>query len=373
MSHPSLMQLAIVLGGAAAVAVLLHAVGFAVLHRVGRHVPVLDALVTHSRKPARVVMVVVAVASGWSGLSPDYPWSGDISHALAIVQILAVTWLVVANIWAFEAIGFSHYDASAADNLRARKLRTQIVVLRRVSVALAGFVAVAAILFTFHGIRAVGGSLLASAGIAGLIAGAAAKPTLGNVVAGIQIAIAEPIRLDDVLVVAGEWGRVEEITLTYVVVRIWDGRRLVLPISYFVTNTFENWTRSSTKLLGTVYLYLDYRAPLDEMRVELSRILAETPLWDGEVGIIQVTGADQSGIKVRALVSAADSPTSWDLRCLVRERLIRWVQLNHPESLPRLRLVDGEDGQGAGAGGGAHGASNAFAGAGPDTDDRTAG
>lgn len=342
MPHPSAAQMATVLGSAVVTATLLHTVGFAILKRVARHMPALCALVGHSRKPSLAVLVMVSLASGWSGLSPDYSWSGIVSHALAIAQILVVTWLVVANLWAFEDIAFSHYDMTIPDNLRARKLRTQIVVLRRVSVALAGFIAIAAILFTFHGIRVLGGGLLASAGIAGLIAGAAAKPTFGNIVAGLQIAISEPIRLDDVLVVAGEWGRVEEITLTYVVVRIWDGRRLVLPISYFVTNTFENWTRSSTKLLSTVYIYLDYRAPLDEMRAELSRILASTPLWDGEVGIIQVTGADQTGIKVRALVSAVDSPTAWDLRCLVRERLIRWVQLNYPESLPRLRLVDGD-------------------------------
>jgi small-conductance mechanosensitive channel len=219
----------------------------------------------------------------------------------------------------------------------ARKKRTQIVVFNRITVAIVAVIAAAAMLTTFRQVRALGASLLASAGIAGLAAGVAAKPTLGNLVAGLQIAFTEPIRLDDVVVVEGEWGRIEEITLTYVVVRLWDTRRLVVPISYFVERPFQNWTRSTSDLIGSAIFHFDYRVPLDEVRREFESIVATSSRWDRRIAVMQVTDTTHHSIEVRALVSAPDSATAFDLRCEVRERLVSWLQANHPEALPRMR------------------------------------
>jgi small-conductance mechanosensitive channel len=197
--------------------------------------------------------------------------------------------------------------------------------------------ALSMILLTFPNVRQIGTSLLASAGVAGLALGFAAKPVLGNLIAGLQIALTQPIRLDDVVIIENEWGRIEEITGTYVVVKIWDERRLVVPLNWFMENPFQNWTRTSSKLIGTVFLWVDYSLPLEPLREELKRICAGAPEWDGWVCLLQVTDANEKAMQLRALVSSADSPLSWDLRCRVREGLIAFVQANYPQSLPRLR------------------------------------
>jgi hypothetical protein len=197
--------------------------------------------------------------------------------------------------------------------------------------------AAAIMLLTFPEGRAVGTSLLASAGIAGVIAGVAARSTVGNLIAGLQIAFAEPIRLDDAVVVEGEWGTVEEITLTYVVVRIWDRRRLVLPCSYFVENPIENWTRYSADIVGAIYLYVDYSTPVEEVRAEFEQTVAACKLWNGQTAVLQVADAGERTMQLRALVSADSAADAWDLRCEVRERLLAWLQRQHPGALPRLR------------------------------------
>jgi small-conductance mechanosensitive channel len=198
--------------------------------------------------------------------------------------------------------------------------------------------AVALVLMSFNRVREVGISLLASAGVMGIVLGLAAQRTLGNVIAGIQIAIAQPIRLEDVVIVENEWGWIEEITLTYVVVRIWDLRRLIVPISYFVEKPFQNWTRISADLLGSVFLYADYSVPVAEIRQELMRILEESSYWDKKVGVLQVTNATSEVIEIRALMSAVDSPSAWNLRCEVREKLIDFMQKRFPTGLPRVRV-----------------------------------
>jgi small-conductance mechanosensitive channel len=204
-------------------------------------------------------------------------------------------------------------------------------------------VGIALMLMTIPAIRQVGTSLLASAGLAGLVAGLAARPVLSNLVAGIQIALTQPIRIDDVVIVEGEWGRIEEITATYVVVRIWDDRRLVTPLSYFIEHPFENWTRSSTELLAPVALWTDYDAPLEEIRRELSRICRASPNWDGRVCQLDVVDANERAIQLRALVSASDAGRAWILRCHVREELLRYLCTHHPQSIPRIRAdVRGE-------------------------------
>ena len=199
-------------------------------------------------------------------------------------------------------------------------------------------IAAAAMLMTFNQVRQVGVSILASAGIVGIVIGFAAQRSLGNLIAGIQIAITQPIRLDDVVIVEGEWGRIEEITLTYVVVGIWDQRRLIVPINYFIEKPFQNWTRTTAQLLGTVYLYADYTLPVERVREELHRILEASDLWDRRTWGLVVTNTSERTVELRALMSSQDSSSAWDLRCRVREKLLEFLQKNFPESLPRTRV-----------------------------------
>jgi small-conductance mechanosensitive channel len=225
------------------------------------------------------------------------------------------------------------------DNLSARRIYTQVSVIRKISISAVVIVATGSVLMLFDPVRQFGTSILASAGIAGIVIGFAAQRTLGNVLAGIQIALTQPLLLDDIVVVEGEFGQIEEITLTYVTVRTWDLRRMILPITYFVEKPFQNWSRVSTDLLGAVVLYLDYQAPIGELRKELKRLVENNPKWDRKVCGLQVTDTKQSTIEVRALVSSTDPGKLSDLRCEVRESLIEFLCRNHPESLPRQRSV----------------------------------
>jgi small-conductance mechanosensitive channel len=331
----------------AAAALALLTGGFRVLLYVLRRRPTLTALGRRCRWPARVLAVCAAL---WS-VVPVAPFSGPtrsaVAHVLALVFIAASARLALEVTFVMEDLALSRYRLDVRDNLRARKVRTQVVVLRRVTVVVVSFIAAVAMLMTFDRARALGTSLLASAGVIGLVAGVAAQSSLKNLIAGIQIAVTEPIRLDDVVVVEEQWGRVEEITLTYVVVKLWDNRRLVLPISYFVENAFENWTRQTSDLVGTVTLYLDHRTPVDALRGELLDVLRSSPRWNGEAWTLQVTDVTERTIEVRALMSADDAGTAFDLRCEVRERLVAWLQREHPESLPQLRTDVGHELAGA--------------------------
>jgi small-conductance mechanosensitive channel len=212
-----------------------------------------------------------------------------------------------------------------------------VVVLKKVAVTIIGIFALASMLMVFDSVRQFGASILASAGIAGIVVGFAAQRSIATLLAGFQIALTQPIRVDDVVIVESEWGRIEDITLTYVVVRVWDLRRLVVPITYFIETPFQNWTRSSADILGTVFLYVDYTVPLEPLRAELTRILEQSRFWDGKVNVLQVTDANEQTLEIRALASAADASLAWDLRCEIREKLITFVQQAFPDSLPRLR------------------------------------
>jgi small-conductance mechanosensitive channel len=192
-------------------------------------------------------------------------------------------------------------------------------------------------LMTFEKVRQLGTTILASAGIIGIVVGIAAQRTIGTFIAGLQIAFTQPIRIDDVVIVENEWGRIEEITLTYVVVKIWDMRRLIVPITYFIEKPFQNWTRVTTDLLGTVYIYVDYTVPVETVRAELQKILKDSKLWDGKVCVLQATNASEHALELRALMSAPDASTAWNLRCHVREKMVEFIQKNYPESLPKLR------------------------------------
>lgn len=259
----------------------------------------------------------------------------DISKLLLL---FSVTWLLIAVLQIIKMKVIANYDVNTKNNLKARKIYTQFNILERIIIFILIIFAIGIALMSFDSIREIGVSIFASAGVAGIILGLSAQKMIGSILAGIQIAIAQPIKIDDVVIVEGEWGRIEEITLTYVVVNIWDKRRLIVPTTYFIEKPFQNWTKSSSEILGTVFLYTDYNVPFDEIRKELTRILESTDLWDGEVNNLQVTNSQQQNVEIRALMSAKDSSIAWDLRVLVREKLIAFLQKNYPESLPHTRV-----------------------------------
>jgi small-conductance mechanosensitive channel len=261
-----------------------------------------------------------------------------INHFVKVLVIFCVTWLLIRAINLTREVILRRFDMDQKDNLKARKVYTQFRVLERIIIFVIVLIAVAIALMTFDGIKRIGISLFASAGVAGIIIGFAAQKMLGSVLAGFQIAITQPIRIDDVVIVENEWGWIEEITLTYVVVRIWDKRRLIVPTTYFIEKPFQNWTRVSADILGTVYIYTDYRVPVNELRSAFMQILEESGLWDGKTGVMQVTNATDQSLELRALMSAVNSPTAWDLRVYVREKLIGFLQKNYPENLPRTRI-----------------------------------
>ena len=256
----------------------------------------------------------------------------------SILLIISFTWFIIVGLRIAKNQILKRYNVSEKNNLRARKVYTQFNIIERVSIFIIVLVAIGLVLITFDGIQEIGVSILTSAGIAGIILGLSAQKVIGAILAGIQIAIAQPIRIDDVVIVEGEWGRLEEIKLTYVVVKIWDKRRLVLPTTYFIETPFQNWTRTSSDILGTVYIYTDYNFPIEALRTELTRLLETTDLWDGEVNVIQVTDATEKTMQLRALMSASDASTAWDLRVLIRENLLKFIKENYPESLPQTRV-----------------------------------
>jgi len=270
-------------------------------------------------------------------------WTWVTQKAFGILLILALAFLIIRGVNAVQAALLSRHRMDAPDNFSARKIYTQVSVIRKIIVTAVAILATGSILMMFDPVRQFGTSILASAGIAGVVIGFAAQKTLGNVLAGIQIALTQPLLIDDIVVVEGEFGQIEEITLTYVTVRTWDLRRLVVPITQLVEKPFQNWSRVSTELLGTVILYLDYQVPMGELRKELKRLVENNPKWDKRVCGLQVTDAKQSTIEVRALVSGADPGKLGDLRCEVREGLIDFLVRNYPESLPRSRNVNVDD------------------------------
>jgi small-conductance mechanosensitive channel len=291
-----------------------------------------------ARLPLRFAMCLIGVRIALTMTAGDVEWRQIVDHALLVALIGCLAWLGIAMLHIIEALALSRYRADMADNRRARRLRTQVILARRIGVALIVVVALGSAMLTFPAGQALGAALLASAGLLSIVAGLAAQTSLTHVFAGLQLAFTDAIRVDDVVVVEKEWGRIEEITLTYVVVHIWDDRRLILPSVYFTTTPFENWTRRRSEVMGTVEFDLDWRSPFEAMRGELKRILAETALWDERVGILQVTDAVSGYVRVRILVSSSDSALLFDLRCLIREELVIFLQQNHPTALPHVRI-----------------------------------
>jgi small-conductance mechanosensitive channel len=258
-------------------------------------------------------------------------------HAGALALIAALTWLGLRCVRAIAHTIIENNPVDAPDNLQARRIQTQTKVLARSVMALIVLIGSGAAFSTLPVLRQIGTSLLASAGVAGLVVGFAAKPVLGNLLAGMQIALTQPIRLEDVVIVQNEWGQVEEITGTYVVVRIWDQRRMIVPLQWFIENPFQNWTRNNSEILGTVSIWVDYRMPVDLLRKEARRLCESAPEWDKRLCLTQVIEAGERSVQLRILVSAGDAGRAWDLRCRLREGLIDYVQRQHPEYLPRVR------------------------------------
>ncbi|MDY7000737.1 MAG: mechanosensitive ion channel [Thermodesulfobacteriota bacterium] len=331
----------IFLAVAAVAGLIAHVVLFAVFKKIAARTStrVDDSVFRRLSGPTRLVVMLAAlnVVSSLPEFTLSESAKGVLGHAFAVAWTVAAAWLVIRGVYALQDMLLPRFDVSEKDNLRARKIHTQAQVFNKIFVVVVTFLALGVVLMHFEQFRRIGTSLLASAGVAGIVIGLAAQKTIANVLSGIQLAFTQPIRLDDVVIVEGEWGRIEEITFTYVVVKIWDLRRLVLPVSYFLERPFQNWTRVSADILGTVFIYADFRIPVDAVREELSRIVQDHPLWDGKVCGLQVTNVTERTVELRALVSAETSPKLWDLRCHVREKLIAYMQKNFPQSLPRFR------------------------------------
>ena len=290
-------------------------------------------------RPWTVLLVVVALHTA---MPEEGPVLAAIRHALLLAVISSAAWLFVRLVYVVEDVALQWLRIDVTDNRRIRRIRTQIGVLRRLTAAVVTVLAVASMLMTFAPLRTLGTSLLASAGVAGALTGLAAQTTLRNVFAGLELAMSDRLRIDDVVVVEGEWGRVEEFALTHVTLRLWDERRLMLPTTYFITTPFQNWTRNESRLLGAVVLHLDYRTPVAELRKEVRRVVERSPLWDGRDWVLQVVDSTPWSMVVRVLASAADAPSSWDLRCDVREHLIAYLRDQHPDALlPRTPTLTG--------------------------------
>ena len=329
---------------AVTIAFLLHHLFYFLGYRVSRRTPGIldDSLLRHSERPSKALLPLLAAMAVVRAASLPQSAEDTISHGLGLAIIGTLGWLAIDLTNIFHEIAIRRYDLSMADNYSARRMHTQIMVLRRVLVAVIVMITVALMLMTFPGVRHFGETVAASAGLAGIVAGLAAKSTISSLFAGVQIAITQPIRLDDVVIVEGEWGRVEEITTTFVVIRIWDLRRMIVPLTYFIEKPFQNWTRTSSDIMGTVFLYTDYSVPVEEIRQELKRAVESSELWDKKVCGLQVTNASERTMELRCLMSSSDSGRNFDLRCYVRERLIAYIQKNYPESLPKSRADLGQ-------------------------------
>ena len=283
-----------------------------------------------------VSLIALPLLLHYLPLTPD---TRDLfNHSLLIIAIIGATWFIMRLFLLFEQFILQHYASKVRENESARKIATHVSLARKILNVILVLVAISGVLMTFDTVRQVGLSILASAGIAGVILGFAAQKSLTTLIAGIQIAITQPISIDDVVVLENEWGRIEEISLTYVVVQLWDQRRLFVPITWFIDRPFQNWTRTSSELLGTVFFYLDYAMQPETLRNELQRIVSSTPLWDRRVVKMQVSNITERSVELRALVSAVNSSDLWELRCFVREQLIEFIKSKYPGWLPKVTM-----------------------------------
>ena len=302
------------------------------------------SLEKHLRGSMFLFIPLLLISAGLNSVNIQPGSLSFITTTVNIFIILSFCSVIIRLINVAQDMLFIRYDINLSNNLRARKIRTQIMYVKKVAIVVLVTLCLSLILLSFPGVRKFGTTILAGAGVAGIIIGFALQKSLVNLFAGIQIAFTQPIKIDDAVVVENEWGWIEEINLTYVVVRIWDLRRLVLPITYFTENAFQNWTRNNAQILGSVFLYLDYSMPLEPLRRHFEKVLSETKLWDQQTQVLQVTDTTDKTMTIRLLMTAQNSPTAWDLRCYVREKMIEFIQQNYPQSLPQVRatLTDAE-------------------------------
>ena len=331
--------------GAILLANVIHAIAFtlirlrkkdAALHKISNR-PSIYRRLNH---PARWVFLTICLLSIFPWLPLPAQVAPPLRIALHILLVILCGWFAIGCVYVFQDALTRRYDITAENNIRARRIHTQAQVLRRILIGFIVIIDAGCILWTFPNpeLWHYGSGLIASAGLATIVLAAAAKPTVGNLLAGLQIAFSEPIRIDDVVIVQGEWGRVEEITMSYVVVRLWDLRRLIVPLSYFIENPFQNWTREHSDLLGTAFIYTDYSVPVQALREHFARVLEGSPLWDRKVCSTQVTNLSERTMEIRCLMSARNSSDQFDLRCIVREEMVKFIQENYPDSFPRTRF-----------------------------------
>jgi len=337
---PDWMVALAIIAAALVLALILHALLVAIFRRImSPQRTFLGLLLGRTKGPTRLALVVLALAAALRWIPLDPAQAVALNQVLTIAFIVLLGWIALIAIDLATAVYLRRFQLDSDDNLLARKHVTQVRILKRSVDSLAVVITVSLALMTFEPVRQYGVSLFASAGVAGIVAGLAARPVLSNLLAGVQIAMTQPIRLEDAVTVESEFGWIEEITSTYVVLRLWDLRRMIVPLSYFMEKPFQNWTRQSSELIGAVFLYLDYTTPVERIRERLIEVLKSSSLWDGKVANLQVSDCKTSTIELRALVSARDSGALWNLRCQVREQLIAFLQQQFPNALPRQRTA----------------------------------
>lgn len=305
--------------------------------RVTRRFSVAQTLLRSTSAPMQIVIPLIFLQFVLLAAPDNWSFMPRVRHTTGLFFIVAITWLVIRSIGGLSDMIVAIRPLTQPDNLHARRIQTQTKVIARALMGLVGIIGVALMLMTFPAIRSLGASLLASAGLAGIVAGLAARPVLGNLIAGLQLALGQPMRLDDVVIIEGEWGRIEEITGSYVVVALWDQRRLIVPLQWFIEHPFQNWTRSTSEILGTVFLWVDYGMPLQPLRDELNRLCKSASEWDGRLALLQVTDMTDVAMQLRILVSSADASRNFDLRCVVREGLIAFMQGSYGDHFPQRR------------------------------------
>ena len=307
---------------------------------LGERHPLLRSTLNATEGPARLALILLALAIALPSAPLDPNTEGILARVLGLATICLLGWAAAAALHIAADLYLLRFRIDVADNLLARKHVTQVRVLVRILDVVIALVTIGFALMTFDGVRQFGVTLFASAGVAGIVAGLAARPVLTNFLAGVQLVVAQPIRIDDAVIVENESGNIEEITFSYVVVRLWDFRRMIVPLSYFIEKPFQNWTRVGGDLIGSVFLYVDHAAPVETIRKKLNDVVSQSKLWNGKVVRLQVSDCKETTIELRALVSADNASAAWDLRCEVREKLIEFIQREHPYALPRRRFED---------------------------------
>ena len=318
-------------------ALLVHRVSAPLVFRLTRNMPIAHTVALRCQRPTRFVLPLLALQAIWQAAPDTLLLIAQVRHGNALLLLATLTWLAQRAVGGVTQGIIAQHPVDVEDNLNARRVQTQTRLLSRIVIFMVLVAGLSLMLMTFPGAKQVGASLLASAGVIGIVAGIAARPVFSNLIAGLQLALAQPMRIDDVLIIQGEWGRVEEITGTYVVLKIWDERRMIIPLQWFIENPFQNWTRNDAQIIGTVFVWVDYRMPLQALREAAQRACEAAFEWDKRLCLLQVVEAGERSMQLRVLVTSTNSSLNWDLRCKVREALVDFMQRDYPQYLPLMR------------------------------------